>query len=504
MLRRNTPHKQTCHFCNTPVEKPHNVDFKCSACGSWNMFDGSGRLRSDHPAMHDESLNTDSFSKRASPNRNRLPSAFPANVFCHTCQTNQTLIINMLSNYLPPSSDPSYARLLAELPVYKDSLYARYPPVCARCQPAVDEQIGQKDVMARSSALGGWLEATRRNKSPGVNVGEATSVIAPARTQVVAWNIRGALWIGMTAWWIYIGAAASLVYPNSPPILPYPNPLISLASIFWQFWDPTWRTLQRAQLQGREARTDGKVVWIRCQGLIWITRFVFSGIVTYNLAVIPQSAFVAVALSEIIINFLATQRLRIVQPPRIRLVASSSRASAPPAPTLAFEPHRAGTFDIPPPQQPAEVPALSALSLSSFPTSRSTRTVNPIFGVASLPQSQAQPPPIYTDNLDSDAMDWTPATGQAREETTDWLRPARFAPEKPTGLEGLLEKFGIGGDEAQVPGSVVAQHERRSPGVGRGVVIGMLLGVGALAVAAGLAAQESPLFGGWTWRAPVE
>ena len=93
-------------------------------------------------------------------------------------------------------------------------------------------------------------------------------------------------------------------------------------------------------------------------------------------------------------------------------------------------------------------------------------------------------------------MDWTPATGQAREEATDWLRPARFAPEKPTGLEGLLEKFGIGGDEAQAPGSAVIQHKQNSMGVGRGVVIGILLGVGAVAVAAGLAAQESPLFSG--------
>lgn len=57
----------------------------------------------------------------------------------------------------------------------------------------------------------------------------------------------------------------SIVYPNSPPILPCPNPWVSLASIIWQFWDPTWRTLQRAQLQGREARTDGKTVWVVSQ-----------------------------------------------------------------------------------------------------------------------------------------------------------------------------------------------------------------------------------------------
>lgn len=121
-----------------------------------------------------------------------------------------------------------------------------------------------------------------------------------------------------------------------------------------------------------------------------------------------------------------------------------------------------------------------------------------------MPQSQTQTPPIYTDNLDSDAMDWAPTTGQAREEATDWLRPARFAPEKPTGLEGLLEKFGIGGDEAQAPGSATAQREPSSSGIGRGVIIGMLLGVGAVAAAAGLVSREPSLLGEWRWRSLVE
>ncbi|KAG8755300.1 hypothetical protein FRC12_010922, partial [Ceratobasidium sp. 428] len=202
MLRRNMPQKRTCHFCNTLAEETYSNDFQCPACGSWNLFDRNGKLRSDHPAMYDESFNTDSFSKRGSPSKNRLPSSFPSNIFCHACQTNQTLIINMLSNYLPPSSDPSYPKLLAEFPAYKASLYARYPPMCGRCQPAADEQIGQKDSMARSSALGGWLEASSRRAN---------------RMQVVAWNIRGALWIVTLVWWLYVGIAGSIVYPNSPP-----------------------------------------------------------------------------------------------------------------------------------------------------------------------------------------------------------------------------------------------------------------------------------------------
>jgi hypothetical protein len=83
-------------------------------------------------------------------------------------------------------------------------------------------------------------------------------------------------------------------------------------------------------------------------------------------------------------------------------------------------------------------------------------------------------------------MDWTPTSGGTREESTDWMRPPRFAPEKPTGLEGLLEKFGIGGDEAQEGNSGVPQNARQGAGIGRGVLIGVFVGIGAAAIAAGI------------------
>lgn len=40
----------------------------------------------------------------ASPSKDRLPTMYGENrsIFCHTCQTNQMLLTNLLSNYLPP------------------------------------------------------------------------------------------------------------------------------------------------------------------------------------------------------------------------------------------------------------------------------------------------------------------------------------------------------------------------------------------------------------------
>ena len=86
---------------------------------------------SDEPAMHDPMLNRLSFARRgafpstrapppqrtqtgrnqtetiASPRKDRLPSEHSNKpVFCHTCQTNQHLLVNLLANFLPDPADP--------------------------------------------------------------------------------------------------------------------------------------------------------------------------------------------------------------------------------------------------------------------------------------------------------------------------------------------------------------------------------------------------------------
>lgn len=54
----------------------------------------------------------------------------------------------------------------------------------------------------------------------------------------------------------------SLTYPQPLPLVSYPSLLVNLASILWQFWDPTWKALQRTRLQGYEARIEGKNTWL--------------------------------------------------------------------------------------------------------------------------------------------------------------------------------------------------------------------------------------------------
>ena len=105
-----------------------------------------------------------------------------------------------------------------------------------------------------------------------------------------------------------------------------------------------------------------------------------------------------------------------------------------------FDKFRSGTpaprSDTPP---AAANDLLATLSLSSNPVT----SHKPVFGHPSLKGSS----PAGKQEMDGEDMDWTPTTTSAfttnaklAMETDNWLRPQRFfAPEKPTGLEGLLE-----------------------------------------------------------------
>ena len=132
-------------------------------------------------------------SLTGSPDRNHLPSVHSSNntrFFCHTCQTNQTLLVNLLSNYLPAPDDPSYDSRVAALPDYTASLQLRYPPVCPSCLPAVEEEIKCKDEMARTRALAGALKASNPRGASGKNHNAKQK-----KANLRSWRIRGILWV---------------------------------------------------------------------------------------------------------------------------------------------------------------------------------------------------------------------------------------------------------------------------------------------------------------------
>jgi hypothetical protein len=110
-----------------------------------------------------------------------------------------------------------------------------------------------------------------------------------------------------------------LTHPLLPKSLPYPNLPVGALSILWQFWDPTWKALQRSHLQGHEARVEGKVVWLvsstwtpklprvnlcyfkRCQGLVWVFRAILMLALRFQASLISRGVFWFALFFEVVV-----------------------------------------------------------------------------------------------------------------------------------------------------------------------------------------------------------
>ncbi|KAF9462097.1 Ima1 N-terminal domain-containing protein [Collybia nuda] len=450
-LFRRPSTRLSCFFCQSscpPVRDSRN--FWCPSCGCWNRYDEKGDILSDEPAMHDESMNSIAFAKRASPNKNQLPTMYGKGPFCHTCQTNQMLHVHLLSNYLPPPNNPEYRRRLEALPEYKDSLQARYPPVCESCFPAVEDEIRRKDTMARTKALGGWLKESK-GKEKQRRVSETYKELDKVGAEIMAWRARGVLWlVSLSITFVSnLGAALGARPLYRLSFMLSISPFMVLLSLFWSMWDPTYSSVQRAQRQGRNLRVQGKNMYIKIQMLAWLSRLCTSCLVVVawhwpNNDILhihqPMSSrsrlyFAFSWTLELAILVISCLTLRIQQPPAIRLLDSNFHQHMPSRSTTP-----SSRLNTPTPLTTAEPDILSSLSLSSKPI---ISTVNPVFGHSSLTR-----PLNVIEALDADAMDWTPtnvhpATQNPAKanESEPWLRPQRFfAPENPTGLEGLFER----------------------------------------------------------------
>jgi len=145
--------------------------------------------------------------------------------------------------------------------------------------------------------------------------------------------------------------------------------------------------------------------------------------------------FCSVSLIEFTALIVSSWAIRLHSAPAIRLIqtnthrlTTSSRSQSP-----AASGSRASTPAIP------ESDSFASLTLSSKPVI--SRSTNPVFGLPSLLSSL--PPPQAKPVRGEDEMDWSPSEPQnaPKAPAETWIRPQRFfAPEQPTGLEGLFER----------------------------------------------------------------
>ena len=167
------------------------------------------------------------------------------------------------------------------LPEYTNSLHLRYPPVCASCLPLVEEEINSKDHMARTAALGGWLKQSK-GKEKQRRESDTTALSRKFRREMFIWRFRGCLWattlasamIGYTLGRSSCNTSGPYLVDISTGVLdyriPFPSemlpppslPAVAFLSILWTVWDPTYSSLRKARLQGREVRQIGKKQYI--------------------------------------------------------------------------------------------------------------------------------------------------------------------------------------------------------------------------------------------------
>ncbi|KAH0590911.1 hypothetical protein H2248_001026 [Termitomyces sp. 'cryptogamus'] len=440
-----------CFFCQSPSNLPHNpLAFRCLTCGCWNRYDDNGEIISEEPAMHAESLNTNSFAMRASTSRDQLPTMYGPGPFCHTCQSNQLLIVNLMSNFLPHPNDPEYPARLASLKEYRESLHARYPPVCDNCSPAVEDQIRQKDHMARTKALGSWLNDSK-GKERQRRVSEGYREPEKATTEIIVWRLRGCLWAitFISAFICNLAGALAIQPPYTStrfhPILPG----IVFLSLLWTVWDPTYSSMQRAKRQGRDVRVRGKDRYIKMQMMAWLSRLVTSFLYAWawhkpdwNSPISSPSSnrsyFIFSLLLELTTFIISCRVIRLHQPPAIRLLDTNTHKASL---SHSITPHLGARENTPVvglgrPSSAQNPDFLAALSLSSKPV---MTPAGPVFGLPSLSATTSTPNPR---EHDVDEMDWTPTDiSKSPADDASWLRPQRFfPPEKATGLEGLFER----------------------------------------------------------------
>ncbi|KAF9244549.1 Ima1 N-terminal domain-containing protein [Melanogaster broomeanus] len=470
-LRRTS--NLTCFFCQSPI-CPAPVDprsFHCTCCGCWNRYDAKGEIMSDEPAMHDEKLNTKSFAKRASPSKDRLPSMYGTGQFCHTCQTNQMLLVNLLSNYLPPPQHPEYAQRLEQLPAYRESLHVRYPPVCVNCSPAVEDEIQRKNQMARTKALGGWLKDSKWKNRERLVSGSGKEREKLEFQLFHLANERCSM-VDNPPWCCWISRS------RAAPLLP----VLSLLSLFYTAWDPTYYHFKKARVQGRDVRVKGKPRYIILQMTSWFSRLITSILLALawysssrdylHVSAYPSSYRIRMYCSislvvEILVSISSFAILHLQRPPPIRLIDTSSHGHLQPSSTRStpeLSSHSRHASPMPTAPTSSEPDLLASLTLSSKPV---ISPINPIFGHSSLLPSTATPtapqgsPIKVDDSPNEDEMDWTPTNPsplkpkKLADDDGSWLRPQRFfPPERPTGLETLFANTKLDDAETKTPNQI--------------------------------------------------
>ncbi|GAA6046859.1 hypothetical protein JCM3770_005679 [Rhodotorula araucariae] len=332
------------HGAPGPVAIGTRDDFWCGECGQITRKDQNGEVVSEHAAFFDSHLNGDSFAKRASPNRHRLPSSFPSTTttpFCRQCIANQSLQLHLLASYPSDSdSDPESADF-PPLDEYRRSLDARYPLMCAACAPAVEGTIRERDYRVKSQALGWRLRESQRARDREERTSEERRRREGRRWVVEgwAWRARGVAWVltgvataGAGGCYLLDWTCSSAHLPSAITSYSYLAVPLAFTSLLWSFWDPTWGQLRLERARGRNMGVQWRREYLTVQALAYIARLVGAALIQFRVVSAGSSAHLIAAATvfctTLIALFSALYLPRLKPPPAIRLKSHPPLASS--------------------------------------------------------------------------------------------------------------------------------------------------------------------------------
>ncbi|GEM08367.1 hypothetical protein Rt10032_c05g2384 [Rhodotorula toruloides] len=259
-------------------------DFWCGVCGQITRRNGNGDIVSDDAAFYDPALNGESFAKRSSPSRTRLPSSFPTTQntpFCRQCLNNQSLQLHLLASYPSSDDDQDPSDQFPPLDDYRRSLDARYPLVCANCAPSVEGLIRERDYRVKTQALGARLRESqlRREREERMSRQVRRRDGLKWTAEEWAWRARGAAW-ALTHGVTVVGCCCGLLEDAFSSFTPIPHPavaasssislLAAIISLLWSCWDPTWATLRKERARGRNPVVDDRIPYIALVSAFYI------------------------------------------------------------------------------------------------------------------------------------------------------------------------------------------------------------------------------------------
>ncbi|ORZ04259.1 Ima1 N-terminal domain-domain-containing protein [Absidia repens] len=182
------PTPVTCWYCNQkmyllPGSRHTERLWYCNLCENTNAIDEFGDIM-DAPPLPETGIYSGYGSSLAQRRKDdqSMALAKPSSdrTLCHGCQRNQTLIYQIMSDYIRDESDPDYDYYVKTADEYQQSLHNKYP-LCDVCQEKIQVIVAEQRGSFRRRRINEQRQRSLQSKTP-------------TRLTSLQYQLHGSLW----------------------------------------------------------------------------------------------------------------------------------------------------------------------------------------------------------------------------------------------------------------------------------------------------------------------